>query len=212
MSETGSRSRPSTRAVGASTPGSGTRCVAFAGHRCVASGLLPDVAREVKALLNANPTTTVLVLDACTSEPIEVDLRGTPEEVVARLAAAGQGSADEGRAPGRPRLGVVAREVTLLPRHWEWLNEQPGGASVTLRKLVEEARRSTSGEARVRRAREACYRFMNTVAGNEPGFEEALRALYADDRAGFAALTEAWPADVRDHARLLAADSFGDQV
>jgi len=196
-------------------------CVAFAGHTCVASGHLSDVAREVKTLLDATPAATVIILDARTSEPIEVDLRGTPEEVVARLTAASQEPSaaaepapaqDQCRTPGRPRLGVVAREVTLLPRHWEWLNEQPGGASVTLRKLVEEARRSTAGEVRVRRARENCYRFMNTVAGNEPGFEEALRALYAGDRAPFAALTEGWPPDVRDHARRLAADSFGDLI
>jgi len=103
---------------------------------------------------------------------------------------------------------VVAREVTLLPRHWEWLNEQPGGASVTLRRLVEDARRSTAGETLVRRAREACYRFMNAMAGNEPGFEEALRALYAGDAGRFETLTEVWPVDVRDHARRLAAKGF----
>ena len=231
MSETDSRSAPGPSAVGTNTPGSETPCVAFAGHTCVASGGLSEVARQVKTLLDVDPATTVLILDARTSEPIELDLRGTPEEVVARLTAASReyasatrqdGTAtapggdarapDQGRAPGRPRLGVVAREVTLLPRHWEWLSEQPGGASVTLRKLVEEAKRSTASEARVRRARENCYRFMNTVAGNEPGFEEALRALYGDDRSRFAAITEGWPSDVRDHARRLAADSFGDPI
>ena len=107
-------------------------------------------------------------------------------------------------APGRPKLGVVARQITLLPRHWEWLGEQPGGASVTLRKLVEEARRSTAGEAALRRSREACYRFMTTMAGDEPNYEEALRALFAGDAQRFAALTELWPPDVRDHARRLA--------
>ncbi len=230
MSETSGRHTSGGITPDQGTPGPGTSCVAFAGHTCVASGVLPDVAREVRTLLDAQPATTVLILDACTSEPIEVDLRGTPAEVFARLAAASQELAtvpgsdgrtttdgvaaapDEGRAPGRPRLGVVAREVTLLPRHWKWLSEQPGGASVTLRKLVEEARRSYAGEIRVRRTRESCYRFMNTIAGNEPGFEEALRALYADDPARFAAVTEGWPADVRDHARQLAADSFSDPI
>jgi uncharacterized protein len=103
---------------------------------------------------------------------------------------------------------VVAREVTLLPRHWDWLSEQPGGASVTLRKLVEEARRSTEGDVAKRRAQEACYRFMNTLAGDQPGFEEALRALYAAERGRFEALTESWPADVRLHARRLAERAF----
>ncbi len=196
-------------------------CIAFAGHTCVASGSLAYVAVQAKRLLDEDPTLTVLVLDSSTSEPIEVDLRGTVEDVLARLApatpAAGPtgpentpdgAEADQVKALGRPRLGVVAREVTLLPRHWEWLNEQPGGASVTLRKLVEEARRSTSGATRIRRAQEACYRFMNTMAGNEPGFEEALRALYADDSARFAALTEEWPTGVRNHARQLAEACF----
>jgi len=110
---------------------------------------------------------------------------------------------------GRPRLGVVAREVTLLPRHWEWLSEQPGGASVTLRKLVEVARLSTVDEVRVRRAREACYRFTNTLAGDEPGCEEALRALFARDEEKVRAFTDEWPPDVRAHARRLAGYSFG---
>ena len=114
----------------------------------------------------------------------------------------------EPRQPGRPKLGVVAREVTLLPRHWDWLNAQPGGASVTLRKLVEEARRATAGEVRVREAREACYRFMSIMAGDAPGYEEALRALYADDRERFESFTEQWPEDVRHHARRLAGAGF----
>ena len=196
-------------------------CIAFSGHTCVASGPLAYVAVQAKRLLEEDPTLTVLVLDSATSEPIEVDLRGTVEDVLARLAPAtpaadptgpegapGGAATDQAKAPGRPRLGVVAREVTLLPRHWEWLNEQPGGASVTLRKLVEEARRSTAGATRIRRAQEACFRFMNTMAGNEPGFEEALRALYADDSARFAVLTEGWPVDLRDHSRHLAEVCF----
>ena len=99
--------------------------------------------------------------------------------------------------------------MTLLPRHWGWLNEQPGGASVTLRKLVEDARRSTQGEVQRRRERESCYRFMNMMAGNEPGYEEALRALYAGERERFEALTDCWPPDVRDHSRRLAQPTFG---
>jgi len=193
-------------------------CVAFNGPVCVASGPLAEVAARVKRALDADPERIILIFDATTSEPVEVDCRGTVDDVLARLAAAAPGEAavanaagaDAGsaRSPGRPKLGVVAREITLLPRHWEWLNEQPGGASVTLRKLVEDARRSSAGETQVRRAREACYRFMNTMAGNEPGFEEALRALYAGDAGRFETLTEIWPADVRDHARRLAAKGF----
>ena len=115
----------------------------------------------------------------------------------------------EPRGRGRPKLGVVAREVTLLPRHWDWLNSQPGGASVALRKLVEEARRASGDRDRIRAAQESAYHFMSAMAGNLPGFEEAARALFAYDRRGFGDLIAAWPEDVRDHVIKLA---FADLV
>jgi hypothetical protein len=118
-------------------------------------------------------------------------------------------AAPEPRGRGRPKLGVVAREVTLLPRHWEWLGTQPGGASVALRKLVEEARRTSGDRDRSRAARDAAYHFMSAMAGNLPGFEEASRALFADDRRRFAGLIAGWPDDVRDHTVKLA---FGDRA
>ena len=109
------------------------------------------------------------------------------------------------RGPGRPKLGVVAREITLLPRHWDWLNTQPGGASVALRKLVEQARHASEGKDRIRQSQEATYRFMVAMAGDRPGFEEATRALFAGDSDRFDREIASWPIDVRDHARQLAA-------
>ena len=103
---------------------------------------------------------------------------------------------------------MTAREVTLLPRHWEWLNAQPGGASVALRKLVEKARTANEGRDRVRRAREGCYKFMSAMAGDLPGFEEASRALFAGNAAGFDERISAWPAGVRDHLRKLASGGW----
>lgn len=193
-------------------------CIAFHGQRLVARGALRDVALATKALVDHEDPAGILLFDAATSAPVEVDFRGTPEEVLARLPlpapAAGspvEEEADEGpRAPGRPRLGVVAREVTLLPRHWEWLASRPGGASVTLRRLVEAARKAGAEEDRRSAARESAFRFMNAMAGNEEGFEEACRALFAPDRARFEAAVAAWPSDVRDHALGLAEGSFGD--
>ena len=192
-------------------------CIAFVGRSCAAKGSLDEVALAAKRALQEDRNSIIVILDATTSLPVEVDFRGTPEDVLTRLEAGRGDLANEAAAPpnrrglpGRPRLGVVAREVTLLPRHWEWLNGQPGGASVTLRKLVEEARRTTAGEARLRRARESCHRFATIMAGDEPGYEEALRALFAGDRERFEVFTRTWPADVRDHARLLAAGSFVD--
>ncbi|MGF6226632.1 hypothetical protein QFZ27_000587 [Inquilinus ginsengisoli] len=183
-------------------------CTAFQGTRRIASGPLAEVALAVKRA--ADRGDTVLVFDDATSRPVELDLRGSEAEVLARLPApaVAETQSDAPRGPGRPKLGVVAREVTLLPRHWDWLAGQPGGASVTLRRLVEEARRAGEGRDRLRQAQEAAYRFMAAMAGDRPGFEEAARALFAPDRDRFAALTEDWPVDIRDHARRLAAAAF----
>jgi hypothetical protein len=178
--------------------------IAFAGSTLVASGAPVEVARATKQALDAAPDATVLVFDATSSRPVEIDFRGTVDEVVARLdAPEPNAQANAPRSPGRPKLGVVAREVTLLPRHWEWLASQPGGASVTLRKLVEAARKERTGADRRRHAQEATYRFALAMAG-----EESTRALYAGDGARFELLTESWSVDVRDHARALAADAF----
>lgn len=141
---------------------------------------------------------------------IDLDLRGSDAAVLARLPSPAPEETEEPatRGPGRPKLGVVAREVTLLPRHWEWLSSQPGGASVALRKLVEEARRQSSQSDRQRQSREAAYRFMSAMAGDEAGFEEASRALFAGREADFMVAQQSWPADIRSHAIRLAAVSF----
>jgi hypothetical protein len=160
---------------------------------------MADVAVAVK---HAGADTPVLVFDDVTGQQIDLDTRGSDAEVRARYAP----PEEPPRGRGRPKLGVVAREVTLLPRHWEWLNRQPGGASAALRALVDEARRESANEtrARTRAAQGAAYAFMHAIAGNFPGFEEATRALFAGDRAGFEAEILHWPHDVRAHALRLA--------
>lgn len=177
-----------------------TSCTAFLGSRQLAAGPLPEVAGRVKRVIGHDAHAPVQIFDDTTGRPIEVDFRGTVEDVLRRIAPP--------RGRGRPKLGVVAREVTLLPRHWEWLGKQKGGASVALRKLIDEARRTHAGDDAVHEAQEAAYRFMHALAGNDAGYETALRALYARDRARFEESTEAWPADVRAHARKLAAPVF----
>jgi len=193
-----------------------TRCIAFAGARCIAAGELAEVALKAKEAIDRGGREPVLLFDEATSEPIELDFRGTPADLLKRLERfAGPrppveaARADAPRGPGRPKLGVVAREVTLLPRHWDWLNGQPGGASVALRKLVEQARRDQGGRDRIRGAQEAAYRFMSAMAGDRPGFEEATRALFAGDRPRFDRLVKPWPADIRNHAKKLAAAALG---
>ena len=199
------------------TPTTSTRyCTAFEESRCIASGPLREVAVQVKLLADQNRQKTILIFDDLSSELIELDLRGSSSDVLQRLDAPEQAAApapdETPRGPGRPKLGVVAREVTLLPRHWQWLGSQPGGASVALRKLVEEARRSHEGKDRVRRSQEAGYRFLSAIAGHEAGFEEASRALFAGDAPRFDSLTANWPADVRRHAGKLLAPAFEAQA
>ena len=184
--------------------------IAFAGHRRIAAGERRAVARAVEEAVERGERAPVLIFEAETSGRVELDLRRPAEEVVARLdrPAAAAPAKPPARGPGRARLGVVAREVTLLPRHWDWLAHQPGGASVTLRRLVDEARRTGEGRDRVRTAREAVYRFLTAIGGDLPDYEEALRALFAGDRAAFAGHVAAWPVDVREHADRLARDAF----
>lgn len=181
-------------------------CTAFLDRARIASGSLTQVAAAAKQKWDLDPGTPILIFDDITSEPVELDFRGTVDDVLRRIAP--QPVAIESRRPGRPKLGVVAREVTLLPRHWEWLAAQPGGASVALRKLVDRARAEYQGTDRRRLAQESVYRFAVAMAGNEPGFEEAIRALFATDRARFHKMAQGWPPDIRDHAFKLAEPVF----
>lgn len=183
---------------------------AFEGTRRVTTGSRARVAQALNALLARQPDAAILIFDDATGGQIDFDLRGTGEERAPSPAGSqlSQDGPETARGPGRPKLGVVAREVTLLPRHWEWLANQPGGASVTLRKLVEDARRANPGAADARNAQERAYRFMSAMAGNLPDFEEATRALFAKDRKRFKKLIRAWPRSIRDYADMLAAGAF----
>jgi len=188
----------------------------FNGHKRIASGSLPVNALAVKHALASDLSSPLLTFCDQTGQVVDIDIRGSDAEMLARLPPEGhqlQGNesaqinseeSSEPRGRGRPKLGVVAREITLLPRHWDWLATQPGGASVTLRKLVDSARRANVDRDRQRRANECAYHFMSTMAGDMAGFEEASRALFANDAAKFRQQTEAWPSDVRDYVRYLA--------
>ncbi|MEN3973684.1 DUF2239 family protein [Emcibacter sp. SYSU 3D8] len=193
-------------------------CTAFIGTARIATGDLTWVALAVKEALEADNEAQALIFDDSTSRIIEIDFRGNRDDVLRSVAArdlAGEAASTPEaplRRPGRPKLGVVSREITLLPRHWDWLGSQPGGASVTLRRLVEEARRSSDSKDKVRQAQDAAYRFMMVMAGDLPGFEEATRALFAGNLEQFRHQSGGWPVDVRDHAYMLAAHAFDERA
>lgn len=197
-------------------------CTAFTGRRLLISGSLADVAIAVAR--SAGAADSVLVFDDATGDVVDLDLRGSDAEILQRLSepprpsvgryrpkageTARAGAAEDGqKTRGRPKLGVVAREVTLLPRQWEWLAHQPGGASATLRRLVEDARKAVHPRQQRRAAQEAAYRFMQAIAGDLPNYEEATRSLFADDLAGLEERIAPWPEDIRAYAMRLASGS-----
>lgn len=165
---------------------------AFSGDLWIATGDEAEVRESLRAL--GDDAQAVLLFDDATGRQVDIDLRA--------------GSADAPRGRGRPKLGVQPREITLLPRHWDWLATQSGGASATVRRLVEAARKADADKPSPRAAMDAAYHFMTAIAGDRPGYEGAIRALYAKDEQLFNSLSQDWPSGIRDHARALAAPAF----
>jgi uncharacterized protein len=163
---------------------------AFAQEMWVATGSREEIVAALKAMPDLPRADDLLVFDDEDGRQTDIDLRAAPAEP------------EPPRTRGRPALGVVAREVTLLPRHWDWLGEQPGGASAALRRLVDAALKAEGGDGAARR--NAAYRFLTVMAGDKPGYEEAIRALFADDRARFDEQAAGWPRAIRDHAVQMA--------
>ena len=200
-------------------------CSAFHGPGLLSSGPLGQVALDVKRAVAGGAAGPILVFDDATGNVIELDLRGSDAEVLKRLsvrpeASKGRYRSTPGALPdsnettsetsggfrgrGRPKLGVIAREVTLLPRQWDWLSVHPGGASAVLRRLVDEAKKKGDADLQRRAAQESAYRFLTAIAGNQPGYEEAIRALFAGDRIAMEQRLDSWPADIRAYALRLA--------
>lgn len=205
-----------------------TQLTAFAGHDLLARGAALDVALAVRGVTAEGRAAPVLVFDDASGRVVDLDLRGSADEIAARLAAPPPSPRGRFRAPpeaseespaapaskprGRPRLGVVSREVTLLPRQWEWLASQRGGASAALRRLVEAARKAEAAEPRqrLRHRQEAAYSFLQAIAGDFPRYEEVTRALFSGDLAACAALMQGWPEAISAHALRLAGADGGD--
>ena len=194
-----------------------TSILAFRGQHLLGSGPVPEVAKILKSCMDQGEAPNFLIFNADTGQQIDIELAASQAHLEQRYGAANAENAVETaagtprKARGRPKLGVVGREVTLLPRHWEWLDRQRGGASAALRRLIETERKQNAGEDRVRQAQDSTNRFIYAMAGNLPGFEEAVRALYADDRAGFAHYIRAWPEDIRHCTTHFAREAFTEK-
>lgn len=182
---------------------------AFEGEKLLAHGPLERVVLKVKKRIGSAPNASVLVFSDSTGKEMDFDLRGSEKEVLKRLQTfLSPKATPSSGGPGRPKLGVVAREVSLLPKHWEWLSTQSGGASATIRRLVENASKAHSSKDLIKQAQERTYKFLNSIAGNSPNFEEALRMLYRKDKKGFFEAISTWPTDIKGHAKKLSEDSF----
>jgi hypothetical protein len=180
-------------------------CTAFLGARRVAFGAYDDVADALAAMDLSGGG--LLVFDDQTGAQVDHPWPRSELDLTATTSAKDSPTTPAPQV-GRPRLGVVAREVTLLPRHWAWLAQQPGGASAALRRLVEDARHVHADRDGQRAAKERAYRFMSAIAGGFAGFEEASRALFAQDAQAFAHRIADWPPDVQAHLAWLARDAF----
>ncbi len=186
---------------------------AFEDTQLLVRGPLLQVVSEVKRRVTKASDARIYIFSDVTGKEMDFNLQGSEREVLKRLeiyVPATESSAVNSSHPGRPKLGVVSREISLLPRHWEWLATQPGGASSTLRKLIEEAKKKSSGESGVKQAQERTYKVMSVLAGNAEGYEEALRALYRKDKKAFLINIKLWPKDVRAHLVELAKPVFSD--
>ena len=187
----------------------------FEGNQCVGSGPLAEVAATGKRLVDSGTKTQILIFNDTTGERVDLNFQCAMAELLRQvslisgpLPSTNRPAGEKPKRPGRPKLGVVSKEVTLLPRHWEWLGRQPGGASVALRKLVEKARHDNRDQDRLREAREAVYHFLTAMAGDLPGYEAALRALFRGDEKKFSQTTEAWPRDIRAYALEIGRRAF----
>jgi hypothetical protein len=183
---------------------------AFDGTTCLFRGAFQDVMLKVKQQMGRANHTSILIFSDATGKTMDFNFEGGTKDVLKRLEVyvSKEEQSQGSLGPGRPKLGVTSREVSLLPRHWEWLATQSGGASATLRKLVDEAKKKTLAKVSLKQAQERVYRFMSVIAGDSAGYEEALRALYKRDQKGFLLHIRDWPRDIKSHVVELAKPVF----
>ncbi len=183
---------------------------AFESGKVISSGTLADVVINLKKKLGKSNHTSVLIFNDTTGRTMDFNFSGSEKEVLKRLEIYTQtpDSKEQPIGPGRPKLGVFSREVSLLPRHWEWLASQSGGASAVLRRLVEEAKKTSSQTITTKHAQERTYHFMSVVAGDFKGYEEVLRSLYKKDKSNFFSEMSEWPKDIVSYIRKISGPVF----
>jgi hypothetical protein len=183
---------------------------AFEETKRIAQGKLQEVVLKIKKHLGRTENSSILIFSDLTGKTMDINFHGTEKDVLKRLEVfvSQQDGETVSSGPGRPKLGVVSREVSLLPRHWEWLAIQPGGASATLRKLIEDAKKKSGSASTTKQVQESVYRFLSVIAGNLEGYEEALRALYKADHKNFSLHIQSWPTDVKKHVMEMAKPIF----
>ncbi len=186
--------------------------ILFEHHNCVCTGTLYEIATWIRANENDKNKPPELIFDMDSGRQIDIDTRGTDTEIQTRYGVPSNEDSpslqpEKGKR-GRPKLGVVGREVTLLPRHWEWLDRQRGGASGTIRRLIDEARKHSAHSDGIRMAQDRTNRFISAIAGDLPGFEEATRALYSGNEVAFAENVSFWPKDVRTYTLKFSEGAF----
>ncbi len=181
---------------------------AFDGHQLLFKGAFSEVVLKIKKRIGKDSNSSILIFSDATGKTMDFNFQGTEKDILKRLEVFVTEKSQPLEGPGRPRLGVVSREISLLPRHWEWLASQPGGASATLRKFVDAEMRKSSDGPSVQQAQERAYKFMNVMAGDLEGYEDALRALYRKDKKQFTASIKNWAPDVKTYVVELASPVF----
>jgi uncharacterized protein len=185
---------------------------AFEGSKKLFSGSLAEIVLKIKKRIGKADHSSVVIFSDSTGKTIDFNFQGSERDVERRLEIfVDEKRTKESVGPGRPKLGVVSREVSLLPRHWEWLASQSGGASATLRNLIEEAKKKSAAGSQVKQAQERTYKIMHAVAGDFRGFEEALRALYKKDQKMFLEIIVTWPKDISDYIKDLSEAVFQEK-
>lgn len=188
-----------------------TSYTAFENDQILTQGPLDQVVLKIKRKLGNAAHSSILIFSDQSGKIMDFNFSGSEAEVIKRLdiyVSSSSPASSEIQGPGRPKLGVISREVSLLPRHWEWLAQQSSSVSAILRKMIEEAMKKSSTANETKQSQERTYQFMSVMAGNLSQYEEALRALYQKNQKLFFSLIDKWPTDIKKHVTSLAKDAF----